>query len=205
MSVKVILENVRGSFVYLLEPYAFKDHPNDPRYRITALIPKDSDQLKLIRRAIKQAAVEKFGEKVNMEALKLCLRDGDTQDKDGYEGHYFINTSNKQEVSIRNQQNQPADEEDLKDYCFSGAYFHISINFVGYDAKVQKGVAAYVNSVMLHKKGDRLGGDRGDPKSDFQEFAQPAKASKKGDGSVSFSADDHNWDDDAQDDWGSRD
>ncbi len=168
---KVILQDVRCSYVFLKEPRANEDG-SQGKYSIQVLIPKDSPQVAKIKKAIKEAAEAKFGAKVKMGMLKLPLRDGD-EEREGeeYENHYFLNANSARKPGIVNRNNEPADMSDMEEYCFSGAYFHTSLNFYAFDHQGKKGVAVGLNNVMLRKKGDRLDGTVS-ATSEFADFAE---------------------------------
>lgn len=170
---KVIIENVRGSFVYVAEQR--KKDGQENGYGMQVILDADDKQVKRIEKAIDKALVEKFGEKALKlrKKFKLPLRDGDDEDHEEsphLEGKVFFNANNKKKPGIQNKQNEKADLDDIEEYCYSGAYFHVSINFYGFDVDGNKGVAAGLNGVMLHKHGDRLGGG-GFDKGDFNDFA----------------------------------
>lgn len=185
VSKKIIMQNVRGSFVFLTEPRKNKKGENDG-YSIQALVKKGSPLAKKLKSMQEQVAREAFGDKVKLGTLKLPLRDGD-EERDleanpECENHYFINCNSKnRKPGIVNIQSEPADEIDLEEYCYSGAYFHISVNLYAYEFEGKKGVAAGLNSVMLRKKGERLDGSVA-ATTEFAEFAEDA--------------DDDDWDDD---------
>lgn len=155
---KVIIQNVRCSYVFVTEPRK-NDNGEDGKYSIQIIIPKDDPQVKKIKAVIKKAAEEKFGSSVKMGMLKLPLRDGD-EEREGeeYEGCYFINANSTRKPGIVNRNNEPADQDDLEEYCYSGAYFHASVNFYGFNFEGKKGVAVGLNNVMLRNKGKRLDG-----------------------------------------------
>ena len=169
---KVILQDVRGSYVFLQEPRKNEDG-SDGKYSIQVLIPKNDPQVKKIKKAIDMALTEKFGEKATKKrgAYKLPLRDGDDErDTPEYEGMYFINVNGARKPGIVNRSGENADSDDLEDYCYSGAYFHVSINFYGFAVDGNKGVAAGMGNIMLRKKGERLDGSVS-ATSEFSEYA----------------------------------
>lgn len=167
---KVILQDVRCSYVFVTEPRK-GDNGEDGKYSIQVIIPKDSPQISKIKAAIKAAAEEKFGVGVKMGTLKTPLRDGD-EEREGeeYEGAFFLNANSARKPGIVNRNNEPADIDDLEEYCYSGAYFHVSVNFYAFNHEGKKGVAVGLNNVMLRKKGDRLDGAVS-ATSEFSEFA----------------------------------
>lgn len=167
---KVIIQNVRCSYVFLREPRKAKDEKGRDTYSIQLIIPKDHPQIGQIKNAIKVVAEENFkGKKLTM--LKHPLRDGDKErDTPEYENTYFINANGGRKPGIVNRNNEPADNDDLDELCYSGAYFHVSVNFYAFDTDGNKGIAAGLNNVMLVKKGDRLDGMTA-ATEEFKDFA----------------------------------
>lgn len=167
---KVILQNVRCSFVFVQEPRK-GDNGEKGKYSLQPIIPKDHPQVKNIKAAIKAAAESKFGSNVKMGMLKLPLRDGD-EEREGeeYKNCYFLNANSSRKPGVVNRNNEPADQDDFEEYCYSGAYFHVSLNFYAYNYEGKKGVAVGLQNVMLRKKGDRLDGSTS-ATSEFAGFA----------------------------------
>lgn len=171
---KMILQNVRGSFVFVTEPRK-KENGETGNYSIQVLLPKNDPQVKKFNKLVDQALAEKHGEQAlkKKARYKLPLRDGD-EERDGeeYEGMYFFNANGGKKPGIVNRNNEPADQDDIEDLCYSGAYFHVSVNVYGFDAKDggKPGVAVGLNNVMLRKKGERLDGSVA-ATTEFQELA----------------------------------
>lgn len=155
---KVILTDVICSYVYVAKPRETNDG-SEAKYSMQIIVPKDSPLVAKIQEAVKRVAVEKFGEKVKLGALKLPLRDGDAE-REGkeYENCYFFNANSSRRPGIVNRRNEIADLDDIEEYCYSGATFHVSVNFFAYDFNGTKGVGAGLNNVMLRKKTPRLDG-----------------------------------------------
>lgn len=168
---KLILQDVRCSYVFITEPRKNKDG-TDGSYGVQVLIPKTNKKmLQQIQNAVKEVAKEKFPKVKKLGSLKLPLRDGDEEGEGEHlEGHYFMNANSNRKVGIVNRQGDSPDQADLDEYCFSGAYFHCSINLFGFDTDGNKGVAVGLNNVMLRKKGPRLDG-MVSAESEFSDFA----------------------------------
>lgn len=171
MSKKIILQNVRGSFVHLtakntnsnFEPY---------KYEITVLIKKDDPQVDKLKRLIDAELKDVMAKLKTKKPLRTPLKDGDDETNDPrpeYAGHYYMRVSNKEKTGIVNKSGEPADEDNITDYCYSGSYFHVSTAIAGY-VSGSGGVGAFLNGVMLHRKGDRFD-SRTTAKQDFAEFA----------------------------------
>lgn len=172
---KMILQNVRGSFVFANRPRK-KENGEDGGYGIQVLIPKNDPQVKRFEKLVDQALEEKHGSGAlkKKARYKLPLRDGDTErDGEEYEGMYFFNANSGRKPGIVNRNNEPADQDDIEEYCYSGAYFHVSVNVYGFDAKDggKPGVAVGLNNIMLRKKGERLDGSV-PATSEFADFAE---------------------------------
>ena len=167
---KIILQNVRCSYVYVNTP-----NKND-KYSIQPLVKKNSPDHKKLLKAVDAVLTEKFGADAAKKKgkFKLPLRDGD-EERDGeeYEGMVFFNANSAKKVGIVNRSNEPADEADIEDYCYSGAYFHVSVNIYPFDAKDggKAGIAVGLNNVMLRKQGERLDGSVS-ATSEFADFAE---------------------------------
>lgn len=172
---KIILQNVRGSYVFVNSPRK-KDNGQDGGYSIQVLLPKNDPQVKKFKKLVDEALEEKHGAAAVAKKgrYKLPLRDGDEErDTPEYEGMYFFNANSGRKPGIVNRNNEPADQDDIDEYCYSGAYFHVSVNLYGYDAKDggKPGVAVGLNNVMLRKKGERLDGTVA-ATNEFAEFAE---------------------------------
>ena len=158
---KIVLQDVRCSYVFVTE------ESKNGGYGVQPLIPKGSKLEKRINAEVLKVLAEKHGEKAlkTKGKFKLPLRDGDDErDTPEYEGMMFFNANcgkkNGKKPGLVNRQGDPADEADIEDYCYSGAYFHVSINVYGYDSVDggKPGVAMGLNNLMLRKKGKRLDG-----------------------------------------------
>ena len=175
---KVIIQDVRGSYVFLTDPRK-KEDGTEGKHSIQVLIKKDDKkQLAKIKNAVIEALTDKFGADAakKLGKYKLPLRDGD-EERDGeeYENMFFMNANGNRKPGIVNRAGEPADIVDIEDYCYSGAYFHVSVNFYAFDSKDggKPGVAVGLNNVMLRKKGERLDGSVS-ATSEFSDFASDA-------------------------------
>lgn len=167
----MILKNVRCSFLFI-------ENPNkNGKFGVQVIIPKDDPQVKAFEKRTKKALVEKHGEgalkKIGM--YKMPLRDGDEErDAEEYVGQFFFNANNKRKPGVVNRYNKTPSEEELQELCFSGAYFHVSVDIYGYDKPEdggKPGVAVSLKNLMLREAGDRLDGST-TASQDFAEFAE---------------------------------
>lgn len=166
---KVILQNVRCSYVFVTQ------EKKTGGYGVQPLIEKGSELHKKLAKAVDKVLTEKFGQDAlkKKARYKLPLRDGD-EERDGeeYEGMIFFNANSPRKPGIVNRKGEPADPDDIEEYCYSGAYFHVSVNFYPFESKDggKPGIAVGLSNIMLRKKGDRLDGSVS-ATSEFAEFA----------------------------------
>lgn len=167
---KVILQDVRCSYVFVHQ------ERKDGGFGVQPLVEKGSALHKKLIKVVDKVLVEKFGQDAlkKKARYKLPLRDGD-EERDGeeYEGMIFFNANSGKKPGIVNRNNEPADIDDIEEYCYSGAYFHVSVNIYPFEAKEggKPGVAVGLNNIMLRKKGDRLDGSVS-ATSEFADFAE---------------------------------
>ncbi len=158
---------VRFSFVNVFEKTQFNN--NEPQYSLRALIPKSNTALvEEIQNAINLAKEEgksKLWGGSMPENLSLTIHDGDKTGRPEEEGHWCLNTSNKnrQPGVIVGKDRHKGVKEELK----SGDYGLINVTFKAYDYG-KKGVSSFLNSVWKTKDGESLAGGS-TPEEDFKE------------------------------------
>lgn len=173
-STKVVTGIVRLSYAHVWEPASING--STPKYSVSLIIPKDDTQTidainKAIDAAIKEGAV-KLGSKVNKNALKLPLRDGDVErDDEAYQGAYFVNANSTTAPQIVDRSVQPILD---RDEVYSGCYARVSINFYAFNTNGNKGIACGLGNIQKVKDGEPLGGRASaaddftsDPDNDF--------------------------------------
>ena len=152
-------KNTRLSYFHGWEPTSINGGPE--RYSVSVLIPKDDKEtVKAINDAIDAAIEEgiaKFGgKKPNKAAIKLPLRDGDTEREDeAYAGHWFINANSKTAPQIVDKAVKPILD---RDEVYSGCYARVSLNFYAFNSNGNKGIACGLGNIQKVKDGEPLGG-----------------------------------------------
>ena len=166
-STKVVTGKVRLSYAHVWEPVSIND--SKPKYSVSIIIPKsDKETVKRINAAVDAAIEEgiaKFGgKKPNKAALKLPLRDGDTErDDEVYKNAYFVNANSTTAPQIVDRAVNPIlDREEV----YSGCYARVSINFYAYNTNGNKGIACGLGNIQKIADGEPLGG-RSNAKDDF--------------------------------------
>lgn len=175
-STKVIVKNVRFSYVHVAEPVS--DDAGREKYSVCVLIPKDSPDIPAIKAAIQAAAEAGKAKLANAKGVlpsnyKQPLRDGDTErDLDTNpecEGMLFINASTTRRPGIVGKHCEALDPSEI----YSGCYGHVSLNFFAYNTATNKGVGAGLNNIMKTEDGEPLAGGSS-AASDFGELAEKA-------------------------------
>ena len=166
-ATKVVTGKVRLSYAHVWEPVSIND--SKPKYSVSLVIPKsDKETIKKINAAVDAAIEEgiaKFGgKKPNKAALKLPLRDGDTErDDEVYKNCFFVNANSTTAPQIVDRSVQPIlDREEV----YSGCYARVSINFYAYNTNGNKGIACGLGNIQKIADGEALGG-RTTAKDDF--------------------------------------
>ena len=158
-ATKVVTGKVRLSYAHVWEPVSIND--SKPKYSVSLVIPKsDKETIKKINAAVDAAIEEgiaKFGgKKPNKAALKLPLRDGDTErDDEVYKNCFFVNANSTTAPQIVDRTVQPIlDREEV----YSGCYARVSINFYAYNTNGNKGIACGLGNIQKIADGEPLGG-----------------------------------------------
>lgn len=158
-TTKVVTGKVRLSYANVWEPASVNG--GTPKYSVSLIIPKsDTRTIGLINaaidNAIKQGAA-KFGGKVpNKAALKLPLRDGDTErDDEAYKGAYFVNANSTTAPQIVDTAVQPILD---RSEVYSGCYARVSINFYAFNSNGNRGIACGLGNIQKIADGEALGG-----------------------------------------------
>ena len=152
-------KNTRLSYFHGWEPTSINGGPE--RYSVSVLIPKDDKEtIKAINDAVDAAIKEgiaKFGgKKPNKAAIKLPLRDGDTEREDeAYAGHWFINANSKTAPQIVDKAVKPILD---RDEVYSGCYARVSLNFYAFNSNGNKGIACGLGNIQKIRDGESLGG-----------------------------------------------
>ena len=166
-ATKVVTGVVRLSYANVWEPVSIKG--GTPKFSVSLIIPKDDEKtLAAINAAIDAAiqdGVSKFGGKIpNRAALKLPLRDGDTErDDEAYKDSYFVNANSTTAPQIVDRTVQPILD---RGEVYSGCYARVSINFYAFNTNGNRGVACGLGNIQKVKDGDPLGG-KSSAASDF--------------------------------------
>lgn len=147
---KIILKNVRVSFPSLFKKGSFNGE--ETKYEATFLLNKEehADSIAEIKAQIADLVkVNLKGAKV--PADKLCLRDGDEVEYDGYAGCFSIKCSTKKRPIVIDRDRSPLTEDDGKPY--GGCYVNASIDLWVQNNAYGKRVNSTLLAVQFAKDG----------------------------------------------------
>jgi hypothetical protein len=148
---KIILKNVRVSFPSLFKKGSFNGE--ETKYEATFLLNKEehADSIAEIKAQITDLVKTSLkGAKV--PADKLCLRDGDEVEYDGYAGCYSIKCSTKKRPIVIDRDRSPLTEDDGKPY--GGCYVNASIDLWVQNNAYGKRVNSTLLAVQFAKDGE---------------------------------------------------
>ena len=161
---KVITGKVRLSYANIFEPKSING--SDPKYSVSLIIPKDdTQQIEVIKQAIENAKERdkgKWNGKIPAN-LKLPLRDGDLErpEDEAYANSYFINANSTRPPAVVGTEIDRATGKAIRlgeDEVYSGCYARVSIDFYGFNAAGNKGIACGLGNIQKIADGERLGG-----------------------------------------------
>lgn len=165
-SAIIPLKNVRLSFPNLFKPVAF-EVGKEPRYQAAFLLdPSDKDHAKMIK-AIKVEARRlmeaKWGEVPEADEYRSCFGLAKNHPKkrkyEGYEGRFYIDTSNTTAPTLLDRRKNEVVEQD--GVLYAGCFVNTNISLWVYDhPKGGKGISANLRIVQFFKDGDAFGTGR---------------------------------------------
>ena len=165
---KIILKNVRISFADLFKKGSFNGE--ETKYGATFLLNKEehADSIAGIKAQIAELVKTNL-KGAKLAADKLCLRDGDDVEYDGYAGCYSIKCSTKKRPIVIDRDRSPLSEDDGKPY--GGCYVNASIDLWVQNNAYGKRVNSTLLAVQFFKDGEPFSdGSTGDI-NDFDLFS----------------------------------
>ena len=165
---RVVTGEVRLSYANIFEAKSIQG--GKPKYSVSLIIPKaDTTTITAIEKAIDaaiDAGTAKFGGKrPNKAALKLPLRDGDTErDDEAYANSFFVNANSLTPPQVVDENVSPILD---RSEVYSGCYARVSLSFYAFNTNGNKGVACGLGNIQKIRDGEPLGAGRVSAESDF--------------------------------------
>lgn len=165
-SYKIKLKNVRLSFASLFNKAEFNGDVG--KFEATFLINKESQAATIKDIEDKIAAIIKEN-KSKVPSSKLCLKDGNESEYDGYEGCMSIKAANGKRPLIIDRDKSILAEDDGKPY--SGCYVNATLELWFQDNSYGKRVNCNLLAVQFAKDGEAFGaGGASGSADDFDEL-----------------------------------
>jgi Protein of unknown function (DUF2815) len=134
---------VRLAFVNAL---VAKPNPSGAlKYSVTLLIEPNDPMIPMMKEAIKEAAVEKWADKIP-KGLRNPIRDGNEKEYAGFAGHLFVSCNSDNKPGVVDAAAKPITEEK---HIYSGCWARVDINFFGYHKAGNQGVACGLNNIQV--------------------------------------------------------
>lgn len=164
MSKKLILKNVRFSYVRVFEAAPIMDG-NTNYYSVSILIPKsDTKQVNEIKKALKELADEFLANNPKLkgvlpEGWRNPLTDGDKKGDAGYEDMWVLNAKRQEKNGkpiVIDKHKQPIT---VKEDMYSGSWGTASLGlFTYFKSATSCGVGVWLNGIQKVTDDDRLDG-----------------------------------------------
>lgn len=182
---KVRLKNVRLSFFHGFDPQVFEDKATGEKresFQANFLLQKGTNetkahlaQMKTVSDAVKKKA---WGDDVpKLKPDRVCLRDGDLENWDGYADHFYISSSNTRRPVIVDRDRSELKKADGKPY--SGCYVNATIRVWAQKSKVAKDgstipnrLNASLEAVQFLRHGEAFGASAADPNEEFDDISE---------------------------------
>ena len=160
---KIKLTNVRLSFPSIWKRSTYNGE--EGKYEASFLIPKtDKKTIKVLEDAIAAAIAEA---KIKVSPDKICLKDGDDFEYDGYEGMMSIKGSSKRRPTVINRDKSPLTEDD--GIVYAGCYVNAVIGLWVQNNTYGKRVNCNLYGIQFYNDGEPFGAGDVDVMGDFDE------------------------------------
>ena len=164
---KIKLSNVRITFPSLFKKATFDG--TETKYEATFLLDKTDHADKIAE--IEAAIAKKIKENLKGAKLKedkLCLKDGDDVDYDGFSGNMSLKASNNVRPKVIDRNKAPLIEDDGRPY--SGCYVNAVVELWSQDNSYGKRINANLLGVQFYADGEPFAAGAAASDDDFDDF-----------------------------------
>ena len=167
---KIKLNNVRLSFPSLFRKAVFNGE--ETKFEATFLLDKDTqaDKIAEIDNAV-QAMIAENLKGAKLKADKICLKDGDDIEYDGYANHMSIKASNNKRPKVLDRDKSQLTEDDNRIYA--GCYVNAVIELWAQNNQWGKRINANLLGVQFFKDGEPFSDGATASDDDFDAFDEP--------------------------------
>jgi hypothetical protein len=179
------LRNVRIAFPHLFEKSVFPGKKEEEaKYNAVFLIPKDDPQVAAVKAIIQTVSVDRWQNKAEAilkelaTADRICLRDGDNKNKDGYQGCMYINASNELRPKVLNRDKSELTKD--SGVIYAGCCVVCSLDIWAQDSpkhpEYGKRINATLRGVQFMQDGDAFTGGGPVKDDEFDDLADTGEA-----------------------------
>lgn len=159
------VNNVRLSFPALYKPKGFGDSKENPKYLATFILDpvEHKKEIAQINKAVEELTKQLKLKKV--PADKLCVKGGDEEGREEYEGKIVVRTSSTGKPPVVDRGNQPVDEE--SGLIYAGCYVDASFNLWAQNNNYGKRINGGLRAVRFRAHGEPFGAPPVDADDEF--------------------------------------
>ena len=167
---KIKLNNVRLSFPSIFRKAVFSGE--ETKFEATFLLDKDTqaDKIAEIDKAV-QAMIADNLKGAKLKADKICLKDGDDIEYDGYANHMSIKASNNKRPKVLDRDKSQLTEDDNR--LYAGCYVNAVIELWAQNNQWGKRINANLLGVQFFKDGEPFSDGATASDDDFDAFDEP--------------------------------
>jgi hypothetical protein len=158
MNTQITLINVRLSFADIFKAKAIND--GAPRFSTNFLLDPSTKsgakQIKNIQKVIDHLIKTELKVK-KLPADKICLKDGDDKEYDGYAGMMFLSAANNKRPQVVNRAQDPVAEDDVEEVPYAGCVCNGVVRLWAQNNKYGKRINASLEIVQFVKDGESFG------------------------------------------------
>ena len=167
---KIKLNNVRLSFPSIFRKAVFSGE--ETKFEATFLLDKDTqaDKIAEIDKAV-QAMIADNLKGAKLKADKICLKDGDDIEYDGYANHMSIKASNNKRPKALDRDKSQLTEDDNR--LYAGCYVNAVIELWAQNNQWGKRINANLLGVQFFKDGEPFSDGATASDDDFDAFDEP--------------------------------
>lgn len=167
MSAKIKLKNVRLSFPSLFRKAVFNG--DETKFEATFLLNKKEHAKTIaeIEAAI-EAKIASDLKGAKLKADKICLKDGEDAEYDGYAGCMSFKASNSKRPLVIDRGRNPVSEDD--DMFYAGCYVNATVELWAQNNQYGKRINANLLGVQFAKNGEPFGDGTVADRDDFDDI-----------------------------------
>tara|TARA_R110000803_G_scaffold46891_4_gene98255 strand:+ start:16075 stop:16581 length:507 start_codon:yes stop_codon:yes gene_type:complete len=161
---KIILKNVRLSFPSIFQRSVFDG--KEGKFEATFLIDKEDEKTyTAVNNAIK-AAIKESGVKIPSD--KICLKDGNDIEYDGYENQWAVKAANSKRPTVINRDKTPLAADD--NVIYAGCHVNAIIDIWIQNNSYGKRANANLYGIQFVKDGEPFGQGPVDVTDEFEDL-----------------------------------